>query len=75
MEVVDQKLDERRGGTREFTALFLPILLMNFPTYLLLFIEKVLPARVSEEAVGISTNPAHVIQVFQAPCAALAMVA
>src|SRR6266850_337105 len=63
------------GGLKELTLLFFPILLMTFSTCLILFVEKLLLARLSTEAMEIAVTSAYACQVFQAPCVALAMMA
>jgi len=63
------------GGLKEFVLLFFPIALVNFSNYIFLFLEKLLLARYSVEAMEAAISAAYVIQIFQAPCTALAMMA
>src|SRR5947207_1639171 len=62
-----------KGGLREFTLLFFPLLLMTFSTFLILFVEKVFFAQFSAQAMEVAVTAAYACQVFQGPCVALAM--
>lgn len=63
------------GDFRELLSLFVPILLMTFTNCLYLFIEKLLLARLSIQAMEAAVNAAYACQIFQLPCVALAMMA
>lgn len=64
-----------RGEFRELLFLFFPILIVTFSNSVFLFVEKILLARLSTQAMEASVSAGYAIQIFQAPCVALAMMA
>ena len=63
------------GGFREFILLFSPLLLINFSTCLYFFVEKLLLARFSVEAMEAAVNAAYACQLIQGPCVVITMLA
>lgn len=61
------------GDFRKLVFLFFPILMMTFSSFLFLFVEKLLLASFSVEAMEAAVSSAYACQIFQAPCVALAM--
>ncbi len=75
MDLARPQTISRTGKIRELLTLFFSVLLMSFSTYFLVLIEKLLLARLSQEAMEIAVTSAYVAQIFQVPCIALAMMA
>ena len=63
------------GGVKELAVLLFPIVLVSFSQCLFLFVEKLLLARLSVEALEAAVSSSYVVMIFQAPCVALAMMA
>ena len=63
------------GRVREFTLLFIPILLVSFSSCLFLLVEKVLLAQLSIEEMEAAVSVAYICQIFQIVCISLAMMA
>lgn len=75
MSIVKDRPFLSTGSFRELVRLFAPILLMTFSSCLFLFVEKLLLARLSLDAMEAAINAAYASQIFQAPTVALAMMA
>lgn len=63
------------GKVKEFTLLFIPILLVSFSSCLFLLVEKVLLAQLSIEEMEAAVSVAYICQIFQIVCISLAMMA
>lgn len=72
---MSRELNINEGGLRECTLLLFPIAVVSFSNCFFLFIEKLLLARLSVEALELAVSANYVINVFQGPCIALAMMA
>jgi multidrug resistance protein, MATE family len=75
-EIIEsQPLADSTGKIKEFTLLFIPILLVSFSSCLFLLVEKVLLARLSIEEMEAAISVAYICQIFQIVCISLAMMA
>lgn len=65
----------QKGELKDMVLLFFFISLITFSNCLFLFVEKLLLASFSTEAMEAAVNAAYVCQIFQAPCVALVLMA
>lgn len=63
------------GKLRELLLLFFPILITTFSSCVYLFIEKLLLAKYSVQAMEAAVSAAYACQIFQAPCISIALMA
>jgi MATE family multidrug resistance protein len=63
------------GGLKSLLSLFIPLSLVTFSNYLFLFVEKLLLARLSIQAMEAAISSAYASSIFQGSCVALAMMA
>lgn len=75
MSVNTAKVLNAKGGFRELTLLFLPILGVSFCNCFYLLIEKLFLARLSPHLMEAAVATAFACQLFQLPCISLALMA